>query len=272
MKRTVFVSGSIETLPLMDSLRAELEGDARVLTWTDAPFSLAQPALAQLSQSAVAADFAVIILSVDDTIQTHVGETTARDNLLFELGFLVGAIGSERVLIVDASPREPSIKLPTDLTGFTLLRARPSRNLQPRPVARMIVDEVRRRTRHVEPRPQAEPTPAYSCFISYSHEDEILAKRLYEDLRDVGERCWMNRHELRVGDSIPDQITAALLATDKFLPILSRNAIRSPWFGRELEKALELERKRSSTVLIPIRIDDAVLSIPEHPWVDLRDR
>jgi hypothetical protein len=56
------------------------------------------------------------------------------------------------------------------------------------------------------------------------------------------------------------------------LPILSGASIRSPWFKTELQKALELEKRRATTVLLPIRVDDAVFSTPGDLWVELRDR
>jgi TIR domain-containing protein len=73
-------------------------------------------------------------------------------------------------------------------------------------------------------------------------------------------------------DSIPDQVRAALLATDKFLAIFSNASLRSRWFESELRQALELEAERSTTVLIPIRVDNAVFSADGPLWVEMRDR
>jgi predicted nucleotide-binding protein len=272
MKPTILVSSSEATHYLLRFLQEELSHDANVVTWADSPFSLAQPPLAHFSRSATAADFVVIIADLADAVvQRGAVEARPRDNVIFELGFFIGRLGSDRVLIVDTASEHQRLSIPTDLAGLTVLRVSSARLGQPRVLAKTIADEVRRRTRHLEHKPQTE-SASYSCFISYSHEDAGLASRLYEDLSDIGARCWIDQHELRVGDSILDQVTAALLATDKFLPILSSASIRSPWFGTEIKKALELEKRRAATVLLPIRVDDAVFSASGDPWAELRDR
>jgi predicted nucleotide-binding protein len=272
MKPTVFVSSSVEALPLVKRLGEELSHDARVVMWADTPFSIAQPPLAQLSRSAMAADFVVLFVDLGGAVATRkASEAKPRDNVMFELGFLIGSLGSDRVLIVDTTPTRRSVNFPTDLAGLTVLRASPGKSDRPVELARQVAHEVRQRIRHVEPKQQAS-SASYSCFISYSHEDERLASKLYEDLNAVGARCWIDQHELRVGDSILEHVSSAISATDKFLPILSSASIHSRWFGTELRKALELERKRASMLLLPIRVDDAVFSVDGEPWMELRDR
>jgi len=272
-KPTVFVSSSVDSLPLVKGLEEALSHDARVVMWADAPFSLAQPPLAQLSRSASAADFVVVLVDLGGAAAARKAvQSRPRDNLLFELGFLIGSVGSDRVLIVDITPTRRSVPLPSDLAGLTVLRAGPGKADHPRELSRQVADEVRRRIRHVEPKEQSTTAASYSCFISYSHLDEPLASKLYDDLNAVGARCWIDRHELRVGDSLLDHVSSALSATDKFLPILSSAAIHSPWCETELRKALELERRRAATIVLPIRVDDAVFSAQGGPWNELRNR
>jgi hypothetical protein len=106
----------------------------------------------------------------------------------------------------------------------------------------------------------------YSCFISYSAENEDFAKRIYSDLQNNGVRCWFAPHDLPIGEKILDSIDAAIRLRDKVLLILSEHSIRSKWVGREVTAALEEEElKGGRTVLFPIRLDDAVLVISE-PW------
>jgi predicted nucleotide-binding protein len=271
MKPRIFVSSSVEARPLLHFLEEELSLEATVVAWSDMPFSIAQPPLAQFSQSVKGADFVVILGGFTEAVTARgMVEERPRDNIIFELGFFIGSLGSERVLVVDISP-EKSLGLPAALAGLTVLRADPDKLNRPRELARRIAYEVKRRMRHHEPQQQVK-SASYSCFISYSHEDAELAAKLYNDLTDIGAQCWIDQHELRLGDSILDQVTSALLSSDKFLPILSTSSMRSRWFETELRKALELEQRRATSVLVPIRVDDTIFSVQGGPWLVLQDR
>ena len=43
----------------------------------------------------------------------------------------------------------------------------------------------------------------YSCFISYSSENQEFAERLHADLQDKGVRCWFAPHDLPIGKKNP---------------------------------------------------------------------
>jgi uncharacterized protein YjbI with pentapeptide repeats len=47
----------------------------------------------------------------------------------------------------------------------------------------------------------------YSCFISYSTNDQEFADRLYADLQNKGVRCWFAQHDIQAGKKIPSAIT-----------------------------------------------------------------
>ncbi|MAF09457.1 hypothetical protein CMK11_03310 [Candidatus Poribacteria bacterium] len=99
----------------------------------------------------------------------------------------------------------------------------------------------------------------YSCFISYSHKDEEFAQRLHRDLQAEGVRCWFAAEDMKIGDSIRDEIDRAIRYYDKLVLVLSRDSVQSGWVEDEAEAALEKEtRRRGKKVLFPVRIDDAV--------------
>lgn len=104
----------------------------------------------------------------------------------------------------------------------------------------------------------------YSCFISYSSNDDDFAKRLHADLQDKGVRCWFAPEDLKIGDKFRPRIDEAIRLHDKLLLILSEHSVQSPWVEEEVEAALEKERKakersEDKTVLFPIRLDAAVM-------------
>jgi TIR domain len=112
----------------------------------------------------------------------------------------------------------------------------------------------------------------YSCFISYSVNDQLFAERLHADMQNKGVRCWFAPHDLPIGAKTWDAIDEAIRLRDKLLVILSEAAIGSDWVEDEVTKAFAEERERNATILFPIRIDDTVMATPE-PWaVKLRDQ
>jgi len=110
----------------------------------------------------------------------------------------------------------------------------------------------------------------YSCFISYSAKDEDFANRLHADLQNMGVRCWFAPHDLPIGHKILDTIDEAIRLRDKVLVILSEHSIKSDWVEDEVKTAFEEERKRGSTVLLPIRLDDLIIETGEAWAAKLR--
>ncbi len=86
--------------------------------WTQGVFQLSKTAIEDLTQMASESDFAVLLLTPDDmTASRGKKKASPRDNVVFELGLFMGALGRERTFLV--TPRAVDIKLPTDLLGMT---------------------------------------------------------------------------------------------------------------------------------------------------------
>jgi hypothetical protein len=99
----------------------------------------------------------------------------------------------------------------------------------------------------------------YSCFISYSSKDEMLAKRLHADLQDQGVRCWFAPEDMKIGDRIRTRIDEAIHVHEKLLLLLSEHSIASTWVEDEVEAALEKEQRQQREVLFPILLDEQVM-------------
>ncbi len=110
----------------------------------------------------------------------------------------------------------------------------------------------------------------YSCFISYSSQDEDFAKRLYADLQSNGVRCWFAPEDLKIGDRFRTRIDEAIRVHDKLLLALSENSIRSDWVEKEVEAAFERERRDKRTVLFPVRLDKTVMDTDQAWAADIR--
>ncbi len=54
--------------------------------------------------------------------------------------------------------------------------------------------------------------------------------------------------------------------------VLTENSVESDWVEEEVETALQKERSDKSTVLFPIRLDDAVMTTTKSWSETIRDR
>jgi uncharacterized protein YjbI with pentapeptide repeats len=110
----------------------------------------------------------------------------------------------------------------------------------------------------------------YSCFISYSAKDQQFADRLYADLQEKKLRVWYAPEDLKIGDRFPERIEESIRLHDKVMIVLSEASVQSSWVEREVNAAREREEREDRLVLIPIRIDDAVMNAPQHWAADIR--
>jgi TIR domain/Pentapeptide repeats (8 copies) len=102
----------------------------------------------------------------------------------------------------------------------------------------------------------------YSSFISYNHQDEEFATRIYNDLQAANVRCWKYTEDMKIGDVIQDRVDQAIRLHDKLLVIFSEHSVQSDWVAGEVEAALRREEKEGKQILFPVTIDDAVQQTP----------
>ena len=115
-----------------------------------------------------------------------------------------------------------------------------------------------------------EPIQFYSVFISYSSQDQAFAERLHADLQSKKVRCWFAPEDLKIGDKFRVRIDESIRVYDKLLVVLSEHSVGSDWVEKEVETAMEKERKQKRTMLFPIRLDDAVMKVDTGWPADVR--
>ena len=117
----LFVGCSSESLPIAHAIQSALDHDPTLVkVWTDDTFQASSFPIESLERELQHIDFAALVLSPDDVIVSR--DTTRgapRDNVIFELGLFMGALGHSRTFLV--YPRDVDIKIPTDLMGITPL-------------------------------------------------------------------------------------------------------------------------------------------------------
>jgi hypothetical protein len=68
-----------------------------------------------------------------------------------------------------------------------------------------------------------------------------------------------------IAGKFQERIEESILRCEKLLVVLSTDSVNSQWVEREVQAAFEKERRQSTTVLFPVRIDDAVMDCP-YGW------
>lgn len=265
----VFVASSAEGLPLARELRHQLDADAEVTLWSAGAFQPGQTPAESLADIADRCDFAVFVFTRDDYGVTPEQRVDLRDNLLFEIGFLTARLGAKRTFVI-ADNRSP--RLPTDIAGIECVPFVLDSSRSPEALIAPAVAVLRRAFRALNVR-NDRVASFYSCFISYSWKDMDFVTQLHDDLEEVGVQCWLDAKDMRIGESVSQQIDRAIQQQDKVLLILSHSSVRSNWVRTEVDNILRREHDRKGSMLFPLRLDDDVFDTPGMPQLQrLRDR
>lgn len=261
-KPSIFIASSRAGLKTARELARHVESFAQPTLWASSGMKVGKPVFESLSEVAARSDFVIFIIAGDDSSGRFGGNrSSGRNNLIFELGFLAGAIGADRTFIVSERGKNP---LPSDLSMLPHVQFAPKASSGSRAAFAEVATALRQAIEKLEPR-AAKPTDFSSCFISYSWKDKPFATKLHDDLVEIGVRCWLDANDLRAGDQIAEGIDKAIQVQDKLLLVLSKNSVRSEWIKWELRKARELESARGKTVLFPVRLDDSIFVAAKDP-------
>lgn len=119
-KPALFIASSVEGLQVADSINENLDHDVHCTLWRTGTFKLSSQTIDDLVKKSSTVDFAVFVFTPDDlTTIREKQHATARDNVIFELGLFIGAIGKERCYVV--KPRDP--RRPTSQATVPRLQA-----------------------------------------------------------------------------------------------------------------------------------------------------
>jgi len=105
-------------------------------------------------------------------------------------------------------------------------------------------------------------------FISYAHADAAIAEVVVGVLAEIGLAPWLDRSEVRPGDSFVDKMNQGLGRASYVVLLLSRAALASHWVSREWMSALAA----AETVILPLLIEDCDIPplLRDIVYIDLR--
>ena len=181
---SLFIGSSREAMDVAYALQKNLEYESDPTVWDQGVFRPMRQTLSDLVDEAARTDFAIFVFAPDDIADIR-GETKAivRDNVLFELGLFIGALGCERCFIV--APRDAlNLHLPSDLLGLEPLRyAADRRDGRLRaalgPASHEILDSIRRLRGRLAT--SSTDTPLHSALADITLNVERLTKRFIDD-------------------------------------------------------------------------------------------
>lgn len=121
----IFIGSSAESLRIVSACIEILDHSSEVVPWTSI-FENGEATLESLVSTSKSVDFALFVLSPDDVTDIRgVTKLTVRDNVVFELGLFIGAIGRKRCFML--MPRDMDVDFPTDLHGINKLSFKANR-------------------------------------------------------------------------------------------------------------------------------------------------
>lgn len=118
----LFIGSSSESLKVAAALARQFQLDPmEVLLWKHGVFEASDATIEGLEKLLPTTDFAVLVLTADDSLKTRKRKQRApRDNVIFELGLFMGAIGRKRTFML-VEKRRQALRLPPDLSGVTYI-------------------------------------------------------------------------------------------------------------------------------------------------------
>ena len=121
-KPTVFIGSSTKGLPVARALSGALADCAAAKVWDSGDlgvFRLSHTLIESLVNSLPQFDFAILVLTADNSTRSRgTSQQTPRDNVIFEIGLFMGALGRNRTFLV--CNKADRTALPSDLWGLKL--------------------------------------------------------------------------------------------------------------------------------------------------------
>jgi hypothetical protein len=115
---SVFIGSSSESLATAQAIQVLLDLSCQAEIWNQGTFVISGTNLRSLVDAVERFDFAILVVNPEDTTESRgTAKNVPRDNVVFELGLFMGALGPERTFMV--FDRTKPVDLPSDLAGVT---------------------------------------------------------------------------------------------------------------------------------------------------------
>lgn len=221
-RQRILIASSKEALPAARAVQQNLEPQFETTVWDQNIFKLSTFALESLLRSLGQVDYGIAVLSADDFTRSRGKVFNApRDNVVLELGMMLGRLGPRRTFVIAPTLL---LKLPSDLLGWTIALYDPSRvdknvTSAVAPACHKIRDEITSR----RGRPVAGLLET-STFSGLSNRLlELIGQAQEITVCFIHSRRWREMHDRQLNEFLAK--TNAVLRV--FLPDLRNKALRT---------------------------------------------
>ena len=102
-------------------------------------------------------------------------------------------------------------------------------------------------------------------FLSHSSADDGFVRELRQELADMGQPVWIDSRQLKGGDPLWSDITAAIEAAAGLAVLVSPESLQSRWVGKEVQYGIQIQgqRGRDQFPVIPLSLNGTRLGVLE---------
>ena len=102
-------------------------------------------------------------------------------------------------------------------------------------------------------------------FLSHSSADDGFVRELRQALADLGQPVWIDSRQLKGGDPLWSDITAAIEAAAGLAVLVSTESLQSRWVGKEVQYGIQIQgqRGRDPFPVIPLSLNGTRLGVLE---------
>ena len=203
-KINVFIGGSSEALNVAKKVSEILTESGRfnVVIWNKDTFTYNESFLSSLIKASLIYDFGIFVASSDDLalIRKNI-DTIPRDNVIFEYGLFLGALGNKKTFLL----QEDSCKLPTDLLGYTTPRYKSK--FKPKEwtdLVDSIADEMNKQFL----RSEIQVLPSTSLAIGYFNSFiSKVSKHIFESDGSILNKSKLDHQDVSIEVRIPNELS-----------------------------------------------------------------
>jgi len=98
-------------------------------------------------------------------------------------------------------------------------------------------------------------------FISHSHQDKDFVDKLATHLIKHNAHVWVDRWEIKVGESILNRVQNEIQGASAVLFVLSNASVQSEWCKKELSAGLIRELEEKAIIVLPVLLEKCAIPI-----------